>query len=54
MNGKYTGKAATATIKFDKAKSFTVYQKGVATTFEGNKLMLNLDVEEGVFVTVNK
>ena len=54
MNGKYTGKAATATIKFDKAKSFTVYQKGVATTFEDNKLMLNLDVEEGVFVTVNK
>lgn len=54
MNGSYTAANAHFTATFDDAKSVTIYQKGVATTYEGNEISLKLECEEGVFVTVEK
>ena len=48
-----TGKDAFFTAVFPNAESLTVYRKGVAETVQGNRLVLNLENREGVFVTVN-
>ena len=48
-----TGKEASFTASFPRAKSITVYRKGVATEIPGDTLTLKLDNREGVFVTIN-
>ncbi len=46
-------KTASFTATFDGAASITVYRKGEATTVQGNALIMELEVGEGIFVTVN-
>lgn len=48
-----TGKDATFTAIFPRAKHITVYQKGKATQVYGSSVHLTLENREGVFVTVN-
>ncbi|MBQ7580972.1 MAG: hypothetical protein IJU39_06680 [Clostridia bacterium] len=51
-NGKLAGTSADLTATFDKGEKITVYQKGVATIYEGSSVSIKLGCEEGVFVTV--
>ena len=47
-----TGKSAKLTATFPGAESITLYRKGEVTEIAGNRLSLELENREGVFVTV--